>query len=171
MREGITSEKLSDISTVIKDFKYDKSNRVFSDFSAAPITDRKIKISTYGQLSAQGKNCRLLIRLNNDTANYKSYFNWGGNGAGEGDWDTTGFYVGRNKDGNDCTFSLEYTLTINSDSLKILGSGMANFVDDNRVFGCESHGYFNTPIRSLTSIELIFLDNGIASWATKIYSL
>lgn len=163
---------MPEIVKIIKDIPYNQSPNLLIDLTAAPLTDIKLRISAYGEISAQGKDHRLLIRLNGETSKYKSYYNWGGDGGGDGEWDTTGFYLGRNGNRLDSTFSLDYTLTINSKSQKVLGSGMSIFVNgDGKIYGCESHGYLETSTSSLKRIELLFLDGGAVSWASKIYTI
>lgn len=103
-----------------------------------------IKIIASGELAAEGKDHRLVIRLNGANSSYGSYVHMGGH-AGLNEWGNPedGIYAGRNGWGLDATFILDYTLTINNNYQKVVGSGMSAFaLGDNRFLGYESHGFF-----------------------------
>ncbi|KEK21166.1 hypothetical protein BAGA_29590 [Bacillus gaemokensis] len=138
--------------------------------SASPIS-KMIKIVATGILSAEEKDFRLLIRLNGKSESYKSFI-WMKGNVPEliGEWDTTGFYLGRNGWSLDANFTLNYTLGILPSAQKISGSGFSVFADGhNNIIGCESHGFFETD-EEIRSIEVLFT-GGKANGEVRFYEL
>ncbi|MBH5315987.1 MULTISPECIES: hypothetical protein [Bacillus amyloliquefaciens group] len=129
---------------------------------ASPFGEGFIKIFGKGELAAKGTDQKLLIRLNGDNSNsYQGFVHMGGH-HGAGEWDDTGFYLGRNGWHLDSTFMFEFTLAIDSNAQKITGSGSSTFaLADNRILGYESHSFFvsNPPI---TSVEVLFTGGVVA---------
>jgi hypothetical protein len=130
-----------------------------------------IKIVSCGKLSAEGQDCRLLIRFNGKRESYTSFVHMGGH-AGLNEWGnpSEGIYVGRNGWYLDAIFSLEFTLAIIPGAQKITGSGLSVFaLGDNRMLGYESHGVFVTD-EPITSIEVLFT-GGKVNGEARFYQL
>ncbi len=143
---------------LIKQLAFNNTNEIICPIDRPGM----IKIIASGELAAEGKDHRLVIRLNGSNSSYKSFVHMGGD-AGINEWGNPeeGIYTGRNGWGLDATFMLDYTLTINSDYQKVVGSGMSAFaLGDNRFLGYESHGSFVTG-SPIYSIELGFTNGGI----------
>lgn len=134
-----------------------------------------IKILASGELAANGIDHGLLIRFNRETTNYKSFVHMGGD-AGLNEWANekgydSGIYTGRNGWGHDATFMLDYTFTINTNYLKVTGSGMSAFALGNNSFlSYESHGVFlaNRPV---TEIEVGFTGGIVRMGDLRIYHI
>lgn len=134
-----------------------------------PITSAHIKIVSSGELNAQGQDRRLLLRLNTATNGYQGFVHMGGH-HGAGEWDNSGFYLGRNGWGLDATFSVEFTIAINSNAQKVTGSGFTVFAHgNNTILGYECHSFLvtNPPVSRL---ELLFT-GGVATGVTRIYRM
>lgn len=134
-----------------------------------PFGDGFIKILGKGELAANGQDfLKLLIRLNGDDTNsYRSYLHMGGDDV-LGEWEATGFYIGRNGHNMDSTFMFEFTIAIDSQAQKVTGSGLSTFaLANNRIQGHECHGFFvsNPPI---TSIDVLFT-GGVVNGECKYY--
>ncbi|MEK3673503.1 MULTISPECIES: hypothetical protein [unclassified Paenibacillus] len=142
--------------------------------------DRKLRISAFGELKSGEITRYLILRINKIDKGYYSYVDVGGDER-EGEWGhkqdevkDRGIYVGRNGGylGRfDASFTLDYTLAVNSKSKRIVGNGTSTFGDiGNRTYGCQSHGFLESrePI-PLKNIELIF-SGGIATWTCRIYA-
>lgn len=128
---------------------------------ATPFRDGFIKIFGKGELAANRGDHKLLIRLNGKDSRYQGFVYMGGHAA-LGEWDETGFYLGRNGWNLDSTFMFEFTLAIDSNAQKITGSGSSTFaMADNRILGYENHSFFisNPPI---TDIEVLFTGGVVA---------
>ena len=128
-----------------------------------------IKIHACGELAANSGDQKLLIRLNNSTSSYKSYVLMSGD-ANAGERETGGFYLGRNGWNLDATFSLEFTLAINPNSQKVVGSGNSVFaLGDNRILGYESHGFFVTR-DPISQIDIAFT-GGVVKGQSRFYRI
>lgn len=87
-----------------------------------------------------------------------------------GEWDNSGFYVGRNGWSQDATFMLEYTLAISPTSQKITGAGQATFAHGNdTMLGFESHGFVVTG-RPIESVQIRFT-GGVATGISRFYTI
>lgn len=134
---------------LIKKLVFDNTNEIICPIDRPGM----IKIIASGELAAEGKDHRLVIRLNGLNSSYKSFIHMSGD-ANEGEWGNPeeGIYTGRNGWGLDATFMLDYTLTINNEYQKVVGSGTTSFaLGDNRILGYKSHGFFvsGSPIFSV----------------------
>jgi hypothetical protein len=110
-----------------------------------------LKILGSGELNANGADRRLFVRINGLKSGYQGYVLMSGH-AGAGEWDGSGFYLGRNGWALDANFSFEFTLAAYATSQKITGNGQSVFVHgNNSVLGYEAHSYFvtNQPIQSV----------------------
>jgi len=131
------------------------------------ISDGFIKLLIKGELDGQGRDSRLLLRLNGANSSYRSFVHMGGD-YGAGEWDETGFYVGRSGWHLDATFSAEYIIAVNSRAHKITGSGSSIFGHgDNRILGYESHGHIAMN-GGISKIDVI-LTGGVATGEVRCY--
>ena len=123
-----------------------------------------------GELSTgQQDYCKCLIRINGQSSGYNSFVIMAGNASG-GEWDSSGFYAGRNGWGTDAGISIEYTISVASLANKRVGYGMATFAQaDNRILGYTCNGFLvaNDPVQS---VELVFTNGGVATFTTTIYT-
>ncbi|MED3069282.1 hypothetical protein P4310_27985 [Bacillus thuringiensis] len=137
----------------LKEVTFSNESRV--DFtSEEPIQKGFIKVFLQGTLAAEGRDGRLLMRINDLEDSYVSFVHMGG-AAGMGEWgDASGLYLGRTGWGLDATFSAEVTLAVNTESQQVItGSGASVFaLGDNRILGYENHGHLVTqdPIKTIS---------------------
>lgn len=135
----------------------------------AAVNSGYLKILCSGELNAQGADRRLFVRLNKLTTGYQGYVLMTGH-AGSGEWDGSGFYIGRNGWLLDANFSFEFTLAAYAYSQKITGTGQSTFVHgNNTVLGYEAHSFLVTN-QPITSVEIVF-SGGVASGDAHFYAL
>ncbi len=136
---------------LIKQFDLVKSEGpILCSFDAAGAD--YIKIYGSGELTSAGGDRRFYLRVNGMDAYYKSYIQMAGD-DGQFEWDTSGFYVGRNSCAKNADFFIEYTLGSKSISNSIVGAGLSTFSNsDNVLVGMECHGrlYANTGFGDIT---------------------
>lgn len=131
-----------------------------------------IKLVGSGELAAAGRDRRFLVMLTDSGGApkplfYNSYGLMNGH-AHLGEWDGRGFYVGRNGWGLDASMAVEFTLTKNMLTNKIIGLGKSTFSMANQsVLGYEAHGFAidNNPIEG---VKLVF-DGGTFSGSFRLY--
>jgi hypothetical protein len=136
--------------------------------SVKAISDGFIKVFASGKLAGLGKDHRLVLRINGQTANYQSFGLMQGHAAA-GEWETTGIYLGRNGWHLDADFSAEITVSVNALSNKVTVHGLSTFAHgSNQVLGYETHGFWvgTGPVNTLT---LQFTDNAVASGFARHY--
>jgi hypothetical protein len=117
----------------------------------AALSNGFIKVFITGKIAANGADHRLLLRVNNASGNYVGFILMNGH-AGGGEWDGSGFYLGRNGWGLDADFSIEVMVAVNAASSKITASGLSTFSHaNNTILGYEFHGFYvgSGPISSL----------------------
>jgi hypothetical protein len=132
------------------------------------VRDGFIKVFASGKLAGLGKDHRLVLRINGQSSNYQSFGLMQGHAAA-GEWDTTGIYLGRNGWHLDADFSTEITVSVNALSNKVTVHGLSTFAHgSNQVLGYEIHGFWvgNGPV---TSVDLQFSDNAVASGFARHY--
>lgn len=157
-------EVLSNTKAVTKEFG---SVSTF-DIKFASVSDGFIKIYASGHISSQGKDHRLVLRINGDAGNYQSYVLMSGH-ASAGEWDNSGIYLGRVGWGQDADFSTEITIAANSKSQKINVAALTNFsLGNNLILGYEAHGFYVSS-QPVTSAVVQFTDNAVASGLAHAY--
>ncbi len=87
------------------------------------------KVVFQGSLNANSADRRLLIRPNSVTTGYNGYAIYSGSYNGS-DWETSGFYVGRNGNALDADISYEFTFSAMT-GRKRVGFGNASFIHTN----------------------------------------
>jgi hypothetical protein len=138
------------------------------DVKFASISDGFIKIYASGHITSQGKDHRLVLRINGDTGNYQSYVLMSGH-ASTGEWDNSGIYLGRTGWAQDADFSTEVTIAANSKSQKIDVSALTTFaLGNNLILGYESHGFY-VSTQPVTGAIVQFTDNAVASGFAHAY--
>jgi hypothetical protein len=143
-----------------------------SGLSYAPssaISSGFVKILATGELNGQAADRRLLLRINGKDSGYQGFVLMNGH-AGNGEWDGSGYYLGRNGWHLDATFMVEFTLGISSTAQKITGAGTSTFAHgNNNILGFECHGFCVTNAQ-LSRIELVFT-GGVATGMTRVYRM
>jgi hypothetical protein len=139
--------------TVLAEYRSDESkgDTEVELKAAAPISNGIVKVLGFGALESQGADRRLFVRVNGIAGSYQSFCLMNGH-AGAGEWDNSGFYIGRNGWYLNADASFEFTMAISPFSQKITGSGLATFgLANNTILGYESHGFLatNQPIGSV----------------------
>lgn len=115
-------------------------------------TQRAYKVIFQGTLNAGGTDRHLLIRPNGISSGYSSYAIYNGT-AGGSDWNTTGFYVGRNGWGQNADVFFEYEISTMT-GRKRLGLGKATFAHTSgNILGyADANGYWNDISTNITSL-------------------
>ncbi|RGL39013.1 hypothetical protein DXC69_03075 [Paenibacillus polymyxa] len=137
------------------------------DFSFSPVTNGFVKIFISGELAAQSQDRKLLLQINGASSGYQSFILMNGH-ASTGEWDTSGFYLGRNGWSLDSTFQSEITIGVFSKAQKITANGLTTFaLGDNRILGYEHHGFY-VSAAPLSSIRVGFT-GGAATGQSRVY--
>lgn len=128
-----------------------------------------IKIFAAGDLSAQAADRRFLLRLNGLPTGYQSFVVMDGH-YHTGEWDGSGFYVGRNGWYLDASVTIEYTISAAmNQQQKRLGHGLSTFgLGNNSILGYQCNGFLVTD-KPIQSVSLI-VTGGVFSGALKVYS-
>lgn len=132
----------------------------------AALSDGFIKVFITGKMASNGSDHRLLLRVNNSSGNYVGFILMNGHAA-TGEWDGSGFYLGRNGWGLDADFSIELTVAVNSTSSKITASGLSTFAHaNNAILGYEFHGFY-VGAGPISSLDFTFTGNATVTAFSK----
>lgn len=128
-----------------------------------------VKIIGMGEINGGGKDCRLFLGVNGIGKGYMSYVNAGGH-YGNGEWDFTGFYLGRSGWLLNATFSFECTLTYLQGGQVVNMLASSTFAHaNNSIIGYEAHGFL--PVSGPMTSPQFWLSAGIMRSRAMIYQL
>lgn len=117
-----------------------------------------IRVLAEGELAAQGRNHRALLRLNGHTQGYHSFVTLEGapEDATPTEWADNGLVAGRNRAGLDARFRIDVSVTsVLANGLRI-ALGNARYIDtEARTVEYLLHGYITDP-RPIEQIEFGF---------------
>lgn len=119
-------------------------------------TQKMFKVVFQGTLSAGGSDRHILIRPNSSSSPYKCYAVYDGD-AGGSDWNTSGFFVGRNGWGQNADFSFEYIISAQTGRRRV-GYGNSTFYhpSSNRILGFgRASGAWNNTGTNITSLRIL----------------
>jgi hypothetical protein len=127
-----------------------------------------LKVFAAGELTAQGGDRRMLIRLNSESQGYKGYVSMTGNHTLPQEWDSSGFFLGHNGWALNASFMAEFTLAFQPNAKQVSGSGFSTFSHGNgTMLGYECHGVFVTQ-SPIQRFEIGF-DEGAATGTVRLY--
>jgi hypothetical protein len=157
----MTFQLLSEAAFSGNDVSFDRLDRASTGF---------IKVLATGHLNSQGVDRRLLLRVNRMTSGYRGFVLMQGD-AGGGEWDETGFYLGRSGYNADAAFSLDLTIALPTSVQKITANGSSTFAHgaNNLLLGYECHSVLVTN-RPITQIDLLFT-GGVVTGMCRVYSM
>mgnify|MGYP000638353223 CR=1 FL=1 len=132
---------------------------------------RLIKLFVGGQFSVDTGDFRFLLWVNDEDSNYNSFVLQDGSHLKQTmpEWDSAGFYVGRNGWSIDASVSIEYTISAMGNNL--VGHGMATFGhDDNAILGYTCNGLLNSN-KDITKVALMTTGGVNFIGSMKVYEV
>lgn len=126
-----------------------------------------IKVIVSGELAIQNADSRFLLRINELNTEYNSFVVMDGNDAGV-EWETSGFYAGRNSHCQNASVIIEYTISALYQKTMLVGHGISTFaMNDNRLLGYTCNGLLRNH-NAINAVSLI-CTNGAFDGVIKIY--
>jgi len=132
-----------------------------AEFQFKPMLNGFARLMVSGELTAGGKDHRLVMQINNIASGYRGFIKADGDWGG-GEWEGEGIYLGRNAWNLDAQFASDIFISANGRGQRIIASSLTSFsMTDNRLAGYQSSGVVLTN-ESLDRLRVKFLTNGVA---------
>ncbi len=142
----------------LKEILVDSFDIADTDKATYAVYSRAV-VSFEGRLDANSRDSHLIIRLNGSRTGYQSFVVADGH-YHAGEWDGSGFYIGRNGWSLDSDISFRYIITVKT-GMNRTGFGSSTFAHaDGKIIGYSAHGFWSNTHSTISSVQLWAVGGG-----------